>query len=131
MMRTRRKAMAWTGLYLLAFNLIAGALMPAQAAAPLSQLVSQTYICTAFGMTAVGPGADQIPANQAGHAASFCVFCLPLLQGGLDGPAAQAALVKIDFPLYSAEYGTAAPPLDEPQARHSKAAPRAPPSPDA
>ncbi|CAA6605380.1 conserved exported hypothetical protein [Rhodospirillaceae bacterium LM-1] len=127
MMRTRRKAMAWTGLYLLAFNLIAGALMPAQAAAPLSQLVSQTYICTALGMTAVGPDAGQTPASQAGHTTAFCVFCLPLMQGGLDGPAAQAALVKIDFPSSLAEYAPVASHISGQLARHGKAAPRAPP----
>jgi hypothetical protein len=122
----RRNVSAWTGLALLAFNLIAGALLPAQAASPANQLAQQAYICTALGMVAVSPDGTPEP-GQGSHDVSLCVYCLPLLSGGFDGPAAQATL-EAPLSVALADYEGLAPALISPQPRHNSAAPRAPPA---
>lgn len=80
MIRIWRRATAYTCLVLLAFNLIAGALLPARA----SSTDGPAYICTALGLQAIGNDKGQ-PA-EAGQSAGLCAACLPLMQGGLDAP---------------------------------------------
>jgi hypothetical protein len=116
---------AWSGLALLAFNLIAGALLPANAASPANQMAQQAYICTALGRTAIGPDGKAEP-GQTGHGVELCIYCLPLLQGSVDGPASALALQP---PLAVAMADPALPGTVtvSPQTRHNSAAPRAPP----
>lgn len=80
MIRSWRRATAYTGLVLLAFSLIAGALLPARA----SSTDEPAYICTALGLKAIGPD-DSQPA-ETGQSAGLCAACLPLMQGGIDTP---------------------------------------------
>lgn len=118
---------AWSGLFLLTINLIAGALMPAQAAAPASQLAQQAYICTAFGLKAIGADDSQGEGGQAASHAVFCAYCLPLLQGGLDAPPAQAQAGQPSTFSQSIGYHLADSGFLLPRAAHNLAAPRAPP----
>ncbi|MBF0168481.1 MAG: hypothetical protein HQL45_12710 [Alphaproteobacteria bacterium] len=127
----RRRVMSWTGLVLLAFNLIAGTLMPVQAADPLGQSVADVLegrglICTTLGLKSIGPdGGLTLPGADA-ESAGLCVFCLPLMQGGLDQPASLALTDRL-HPVTKTGYlslaQTFAPPLDP----YRQAAPRAPP----
>ena len=126
MRRLKRNVTAWSGLALLAFNLIAGALLPAQAASPANQLAQQAYICTALGMVAVGPEGSAEP-SQSGHEFNLCIYCLPIMSGGLDSPAPQG-LAEAQFTPAAADLDGSAPALFLPQTRHNSAAPRAPPA---
>lgn len=114
MIRTWRRATAYTGLVLLAFNLIAGALLPARA----SSTDGPAYICTALGLKAVGNDEGQ-PA-EAGQSAGLCAACLPLMQGGLDAPTDTAAInvrfvySRVDVPPPTGQ-AFAAPPHHSPQ----------------
>jgi hypothetical protein len=84
---------AWAGLLLLIFNLAAGALAPLPAFrgegpdAAFSHLLDGEHllVCTAGGMVEVGHP-DRPPADHA----SFCVFCLPLMNGSAVGPSVAA-----------------------------------------
>lgn len=123
----RRQLTAWSGLFILTINLIAGALMPAQAAAPAGQLAQQAYICTAFGLKAINADDGQGDSSQAAAHAAFCVYCLPLLQGGLDAPPTPAlAGLPGQPPLFLGHDGAEAI-FSGPSASHNPAAPRAPP----
>ncbi|TAN53459.1 MAG: hypothetical protein EPN26_07010 [Rhodospirillales bacterium] len=127
----RRRIMSWTGLVLLAFNLIAGTLMPVQAADPLGQSVQDVLegrglICTTLGLKAVGPDGGLALPGAESESAGLCVFCLPLMQGGLDQP---PSLVLTDrlYPASDLKFQQivqAFPPTLE---GYRQAAPRAPP----
>lgn len=124
----RRQLTAWSGLFLLTINLIAGALMPAQAASPASQLAQQAYICTAFGMQAIGLDGDGEQDGQAGGHSAFCSFCLPLLQGGLDAPPANPAESIVFFENFLENPTPVSFAAARPDSSHNPAAPRAPPA---
>lgn len=118
--------MAWMGLVLLAFNLIAGAMMPASAQAPIGQSGQQFYICTALGLKAIGPAADLDQGKAAGHGAQICAFCLPLMSGGLDSPA-PVTVADADLTPTLAEYAPPAKSVPASSSRRGQTAPRAPP----
>lgn len=113
----RRVFAAWLGLFLLAWMVVAGSVLPVERArdsasgaamAGFAQelLGDRIVICTAGGMVALDrntgqilddgpasvPGQDNPVPDSHGHG-SLCLFCLPLLHAGLGGPAGAPAVV--------------------------------------
>lgn len=84
--RVRRRLASWLGLLLLAFNVLAAAALPARAESALAQSLmdGRIVVCTAAGLLVLDQDGRALPASD--HA-QFCVFCLPLLHGGVDVPA--------------------------------------------
>lgn len=83
---SRRILGAWLGLVLLAFNLVAGALVPVGARAAegpeiaFARLLEGEHmvVCTAGGLVEIDPKGGTAPDHTA-----FCVFCLPLMNGSV------------------------------------------------
>jgi hypothetical protein len=76
--KARRTIIAWACLVLLAFNLLAGTALPGQ---PATAGTGGIAICTATGIVVQDPSGA--PSDSQRHD-SFCVFCLPLMHGGLN-----------------------------------------------
>jgi hypothetical protein len=118
----RRRLCAWIGLVLLAFNLAAGTGLqaaPLPIAAPGDQV-----ICTAGGIVIIHEDGAAPTTERSGD--GFCVFCLPLLNGGVSAPTAE---LPLDRPILgqalSVRPASVVIPLAHPL---SVAAPRAPPT---
>ena len=78
--RVRRAVVAWACLVLLAFNLVAGTSLSSQ---PMTVQGDGIVICTAAGMVVLDPSGAPIHDQSPSHE-PHCVFCLPLMHGGLD-----------------------------------------------
>jgi hypothetical protein len=122
----RRRLGHWVALFVLAFNLLGGGLLPS---APMTIPAGGWVVCSSTGMVVVGKdgGQEQGGQEQDGHQ-PLCAFCLPLLQAGL---VPDAAVVVDHVP--PSEVGTA--PASNQYHRFSSRAwtagpsgPRAPPS---
>ena len=73
----------WLALWLMLVNVVGAPLAPGvvMAAAVPATLNGLPYVICAPGGP-IAPGGTGVPGDQApGHAADFCVFCLPLLHG--------------------------------------------------
>ena len=126
-MKARREMVSWAAILLLAVNVLASGALPAQPISLSSDgaaglLAQAMEICSEHG---AGQQPLDLPGNDDGHGL-HCVFCLPLLHGGLALPDSVAAIekpaqVKAGF-AFAAEQQQVVP------ARfRSFAAPRAPP----
>lgn len=90
----RGRMAAWVGIILLAFNLLAGEVLPAHFLPPSNDPTAIGFdyeICAAYGQADHQSGNQNSPANS--HGGQICVFCLPLLHGGLGLPMAAVAVV--------------------------------------
>lgn len=81
----RRHCLAWLGLLLIAFNILAGTALPVRAeTAPLSlaQTDDRIEVCTSAGMVVLDRDGNVLPSDGATQGSSLCSFCLPLVHGG-------------------------------------------------
>lgn len=82
---------AWVSLILLLLDVAAGGVLPARSAEagslPVAQELDGDHIvlCTAAGMVELGPDGTPISGHPQDHR-SICVFCLPLMAGGVSVP---------------------------------------------
>ena len=82
---TRRRAVAWLGLVIFSFNVLASALLPMPAMANALDDGRGAYVvCTAAGMIEFDQSG--IPIDKAHDSTQICVFCLPLCHGGINVP---------------------------------------------
>jgi hypothetical protein len=88
----RRPLVSWLGLFFLSFNLLAGIFMPTPTYAKLLGGGDEGHyqICTSAGLIEIDENGKSVPATATGHSVELCVFCLPLMHGGLDAPASFA-----------------------------------------
>lgn len=120
--RLRREVVSWLGLFLLLFNLSAGAL-PAQA--QISVADDHLVICTVGGMAVIDRNGTPVSPDHAGEN-GFCGACLPFLHGAVLTPAAAVVPQPVVQPLPRALLAEAEPAvLARP---HRPANPRAPPA---
>lgn len=93
LMKTRRELVSWAAILLLAVNVLASGALPAQPIS-LSQndvvALLDSEICSDHGS---GQPSSDLPDTHDGHGL-HCVFCLPLLHGGLALPDAVAAIER-------------------------------------
>jgi len=95
----RRKVASWLGLVLLAFNLLAGSGLTAQASENSSPAFAQELlgdrivVCTSAGMVVMDRDGHILDTNGANSHTEFCVFCLPLMQGGIQAPVAMTFVI--------------------------------------
>jgi hypothetical protein len=119
--RIGRAVVAWGCLTLLAMNLLVGAALPAQeAVAGIGEIV----ICTSAGISVLDQSGTPVTDQRRTHD-TFCVFCLPLMQGGLIG----ADAFDLAAPLFPSAAGTfpATARVDVVARLCGAASPRAPP----
>ena len=93
--RARRRVVAGLGLLLMAFNLLLGSGMSAEAAKsgqpPLfaqALLSGHIVACTAGGLVVLDRDGHPVTHHGAAGHTDFCVFCVPLLHGTLHTAAA-------------------------------------------
>lgn len=85
--RLRRRSVAWLCLFCLSLNILSGAFLSSPSAAKfLGQANGFYQICTAAGLIEIDAKGRQIPAESTSHGSDICVFCLPLLHGGINAP---------------------------------------------
>lgn len=90
--------MRWLAVLLLLFNVVFGAALPSVARAQdslRSGSAESLVVCTAAGMVILDQG--DLPAGPATDHASLCVFCLPLMHGGVV-PSAPSPVVAVAQP---------------------------------
>lgn len=96
----RRGVVAWIGLILLTFNVVAGGALPAGASGTSQPLFAQDLfgdrivICTSTGMVVMDRDGNLVEADHGVGQTDLCVFCLPLVGGTLHVPA-QTAVVAV------------------------------------
>lgn len=124
MVRLKRQIISWIGLVLLAFNVAGGATLP------FPVIGSNTFDDTICTQSGIRPLRTDGPLQKSGdHPSSpqVCIFCLPLLHGGLntvpDGPRPSAPTTIIILANLSRDDQRALPSI--PSGRSN--APRAPP----
>lgn len=93
--KARREVVSWAAILLLAVNVLASGALPAQPISLSSDnavglLAQAMEICSDHGVDQQSSGQ---PSNHDGHGL-HCVFCLPLLHGGLALPDGVAAVEK-------------------------------------
>ncbi|OIQ85578.1 hypothetical protein GALL_325780 [mine drainage metagenome] len=103
--RMRRRVAAVLGLLLMAFNLLLGSGISAEAAGaghePLfaQELLSgHIVVCTAGGLVVLDRSGHPVDHHGAAGHSDFCVFCVPLLHGGLDTAAAATLPMAVETP---------------------------------
>lgn len=121
--RARRGIVSWLGLFLLLFNLVAGSILPAQAA-PLATDDDHIVICTAGGMAVIDRNGTPVPPDHVGQN-GFCGACLPFVHGAVLTPAAALLPRPVVQPLPRALPAVAEPALVGHDVRLAN--PRAPP----
>ena len=100
--RIRRVVASWLGLILLISNILGAVGLPARPAEAGPALFAQELnsdrivVCTAAGMVVLDRDGNPVETGQTGGHTDFCVFCLPLMHGGIDAPATVAV---IDVPV--------------------------------
>ena len=130
--RIRRIVASWLGLILLFANIVGAVGLPVRPAeagpAPFAQdlLDDRIVVCTAAGMVVLDRNGNPIETRQAAGHTDFCVFCLPLMHGGVDAPAAIALIDIPAVPLAVSAIPTAAA-RPTPVRLAGAASPRAPP----
>jgi hypothetical protein len=130
--RIRRRVVSWLGLILLISNMVGAVGMPVRPAeagpAPIAQdlLGDRIVVCTAAGMVVLDRDGNPVETGQAAGHTDFCVFCLPLMHGGVDAPTAIAIIDIPAVPLAVSAVPTAAA-LPTPVRLAGAASPRAPP----
>lgn len=132
--RDRRSIVAWIGLVLLAFNIFIAGTLPARdaaaAPAPFAQALmgDRIVICTAASIIVIDSSGNIVDTTttDAEHS-DICVFCLPLMHGGIQTPAAVTVTVRGLFPSDDAFLPSSSPSLRHPARLAGAAAPRAPP----
>lgn len=97
--RMRSEVVSWLGLILLAFNMLAGSGIATQASAsnqaPFVQelLGDRIVVCTAGGMVVLDRDGHPVQSDSGAGHADFCVFCLPLMHGGVQAPIAMTFVI--------------------------------------
>lgn len=124
----RGPALALT-LAVLLLNVFAGATLPAGQGPGFAAGLQDEHvqICTSSGMVVLDENGRAIPQAPAGHD-GLCVFCLPLLHGGITAPAQLLELIptaQASSPSYPAP-NQSVPPI---RRLPGSAEARAPPSP--
>ncbi len=129
--RFRRMLVSWLGLFLLAANVIGGGALPAHSAsAPFAQDISgdRFVVCTASGMVVMDRNGHIVDSKgEGGGHATLCVFCLPLMHGGAQTPAAVAVTILPDERPTGAAITPTEPTRPTPLRLAGAASPRAPP----
>jgi len=131
----RREVASWLGLLLLTFNILAGGTLPARAEgsapAPFAQalLGDRIVVCTASGMVVMDRDGHVVdPGTTGGGHAELCVFCLPLMHGGVQAPTLSAAIVDIFAPVVPVgEFTAVDQSVAKPVRLTGASSPRAPP----
>jgi hypothetical protein len=126
----RREIASALGLLVILFNLISGTLLASTAQAGTAPFLDEVFgdrivICTGAGMIVLGP--DGKPISDAGTVEPLCVFCLPLMAGGVDAPVLVALIATplvfvAETPLVESELAPSIAPVV------SAVSPRGPPS---
>ena len=99
--RIRRTVASWLGLFLLFSNIVGIGSLPARSAeagpAPFAQELSgdRIVICTAAGMVVLDRDGHPVETGKTAGHTDFCVFCLPLMHGGMVDAPATVAVVDI------------------------------------
>lgn len=127
----RRHVVSWIGLILLAFNVLGAGSMPAQAegTTPLfaqELLGDRIVICTAAGMVVMDRDGNILDTQGPSAHTSFCVYCLPLMHGGVQAPAVIALAVLVE-PVETQAFLPAEQPAPRLTRPSGTAQPRAPP----
>jgi len=122
--RARRVVSAWAGLFLLLFNLVAGAVLPARAA-PAAADAPHLVICTAGGMAVIDRNGTPVAPDHAGEN-GFCGACLPFVHGAVLAPASAATPQPFVQPVPCTPLADVEPVLVERPLRLAN--PRAPPT---
>jgi hypothetical protein len=127
----RQMCVSWFAVVLLAVNVLASGILPVgrTTADPLAALAQAMEYCSSHDDGQGGGSQSHGFPDDSGHHAVHCVFCLPLLHGGIALPQSASLLEK---PIESARlFAFAAERLHFVPARFpSSAPPRAPPSSD-
>jgi hypothetical protein len=85
--RLRRAFLTWLCLLCLFLNVLGGALLSRPDSAKLLGEANGLYqICTAGGLIEIDADGKRAPAESTGHGSDICIFCLPLVHGGIDAP---------------------------------------------
>ncbi|MDK9720710.1 MAG: DUF2946 family protein [Rhodospirillales bacterium] len=101
--RLRRDVLSWLGLVLLGMNVLTAGLFASSASQPAAAAFTQEItagrivICTAAGMLVLDKDGQPIPDQNGMNGGISCVFCLPLMHGGVDAP--DLSLAVLDAPL--------------------------------
>lgn len=131
--RLRRDVLSWLGLVLLGMNVLTAGLFASSASQPAAAFTQEIadgriVICTAAGMLVLDRNGQPIPDQNGMNGGVSCVFCLPLMHGGVDAPA--LSLAVLDAPLTD-EPELPSAPADILPTRHlwlyGASSPRAPP----
>ncbi len=129
----RRRLVSWLGLFLLVFNVLGASALPARSAeagpAPFAQefLGDRIVVCTAAGMVVMDLNGNVVGTGDTSAAHSdFCVYCLPLMHGGAQLPAAVLLPLDIVYP-GAAVFVPAEPAVAHVVRLPGTASPRAPP----
>lgn len=125
----RRTVASALGLLVILFNLVAGPLLASTASAGAAPFAEEIFgdrivVCTGAGMVVFDRDGRRVPAD--GRAPAMCVFCLPLVQGGVDAPVV-AALPDGAGAVEPGRWDVAAVPVPAPTPVIRAAAPRGPP----
>lgn len=131
--RVRRHVSVWLGIVALAFNIFAGAVLPAQPAQAETNSAAgdaagqPLMVCTPDGMVEIGQDGKPVPSQQTSGHDQLCIFCLPLLHGGTNVPAIEPLLEPALAVLGSVEILPTENPIAPPRLE-GISLPRAPPS---
>lgn len=128
--RWRRRVVSLLGLFILAFNVVSAAAMPAPdgtSLPPFAQALADNHIvvCTALGMVVIDQNGNVVDGDGDGGSA-LCVFCLPLMHAGAKLPSAQPEAIR-QSPVGVAKSQLATTPPAQPCRLAGEASPRAPP----
>ena len=129
--RDRRESAAWLGLWLIFLNIFAviGPALPAGAESmPFQQefRADRIVICTAGGLVVMDLDGHPIQNESSDIHGGFCVFCVPLMHGVIDGPTQNvevAPTILADVPHPVVDVGRLVLPVRLP----GSSSPRAPP----
>ncbi len=118
----RRTIASWLGVVVLAFNLLAGLALPADAPAGDS-----LEICTAHGPVFIDQAGHPVPSPQT-VPGGVCVFCLPLMHAGAAPPPLLGFVIQRGEAAFLVMRAPATEPAPIPVRLATAAHPRAPPA---
>lgn len=126
----RRFVASLLGLFVVTFNVIGALPAQAEGSNPLfaqAMMDDRIVVCTATGLVVMDRDGNVIDTSADGHS-SFCVFCLPLMHGGVKTPALVSLEAVPQHAMFTGEAPVFVLQAAKPARLDGASSPRAPPS---